>query len=66
MDELDELRRRCGLYAFIAGKQLGGLIALREAAEHMTIDEVKEKLSELISETTSGVDQMFYGNVSRD
>lgn len=66
MDELEELQRRCGAYAFFAGKQSGGIMALRHAMELniMTYDDVKNRLSELIDEFTQESEKVFYKKLS--
>jgi hypothetical protein len=67
MDDLEEVVKRCNIYAYLAGKQLGAIMALTDIvhSDLLSMGDIKEKLSEIIRESTEDADKYLYSRVSR-
>lgn len=59
MGDVTDLQKRCIIYAFLCGKQLGGIVAIRDMIDNLSIEQTKNALDDLIKESKAEEEKLF-------
>jgi hypothetical protein len=63
----EELMKRCNIYAFLAGKQIGAILSLSDMVNSnlLTVSDIKESLMDIVKESMDDVDKYLFGHLSQ-